>query len=540
VSAGEGANVTVCPSGCDSITIQGAATAANPGDTIQILSTLAHTEGDIFLTKNLTIEGFGLGLTIIQADPVQDTATVPVFLITNGALVTMRDLTIKHGGGSQGAGVRVLDGDLDLVDVTVRNNVADNRGGGIFVAANSTLKAVRCYISSNTANGGSGGGIHADGAVELIDTEVFGNLAYQDMVDAKGGGVMALGSLILRRCTVQANHAWTSDTDSLATGGGLHFGGTNLLIEDSSILYNTATGDPSYGGGLEFRGSAPAVVRHTSFTGNDSEYGGGIDTSYPGLEIDRCTVADNAAVVNGGGLSLAASTLVVNSTIATNTAFDGGGIDAVAGGGTVSVVNSTISGNAALRDGGGIYTIWGAVELASTTITNNSADDDTDNSGNGGGIYVGGSATVGTRNTLIAANRDGSTILSLIAHDCRGTLQSSGYNLVRSLGLVQQYCTISGDPTGNLTSVDPKLDVLADNGGPTETHALGASSPAINAGNPAGCTDPDGVILPADQRGGERTDRCDIGAYEFGALVGLIFSDGFESGTIAAWSAGVP
>jgi hypothetical protein len=540
VSAGEGATVTVCPSGCDATTIQGAATAANPGDTIQILSTLEHTEGDIFLNKNLAIEGFGATLTIIQADPVEDAATVPVFVITSGASVTMRDLTIRHGGGLEGAGVRVLDGDLDLMDVRLRNNLAGARGGGIFVATNSTLKGVRCDIRSNTANGGSGGGIHADGAVELVDTTVSSNLTYESLSDAKGGGVTALGSLILRRCTVQNNHAWTSDTDDFATGGGVYFGGTSLLIEDSSILYNTATGDPSSGGGLEIRGSAPAVVRRTSFTGNDSDDGGAIYSSLPGLEIDGCTVADNAADYIGGGLVLYASALISNSTITGNTASYGGAIYAWVITGTVSIVNSTISGNAALVDGGGVYVEGGAVELASTTITDNSADDDTNNSGDGGGIYVAGSATVGMRNTLIAANRDRSPFLPFVAHDCRGTLQSSGYNLVRSLGLTQQFCTISGDPTGNLTSVDPMLDVLADNGGPTETHAIDASSPAVNAGNPAGCTDQDGVILPADQRGGVRTNRCDIGAYEFGALVGLIFSDGFETGTTAAWSAAVP
>jgi hypothetical protein len=461
VSAGEGATITVCPSGCDSTTIQGAATVANPGDTIEILSTLPHTEGDIFLNKNLVIEGFGSALTIVQADPVEDAATVPVFVITSGASVTMRDLTIRHGGGLEGAGVRVLDGDLDLVDVKVRDNLAGTRGGGIFVATNSTLKGVRCDIRSNTANGGSGGGIHADGAVELVDTTVSSNLAYYSFANAKGGGVTALGSLILRRCTVQYNHAWTSDTDDFATGGGVYFGGTSLLIEDSSILNNTATGDPSSGGGLELRGSAPAVVRRTSFTGNDSDDGGGIYASLPGLEIDGCTVADNAADAYGGGLALYASALISNSTITNNTASDGGGIDAWLIAGTVSIVNSTISGNAALVDGGGVYAQGGAVELASTTITDNSADDDMNNSGNGGGICVVESATVGTRNTLIAGNRDRSPFLVFVAHDCKGTLQSLGYNLVRSLGLTQQFCTISGDQTGNLTSVDPMLDVLA-------------------------------------------------------------------------------
>jgi len=46
-------------------------------------------------------------------------------------------------------------------------------------------------------------------------------------------------------------------------------------------------------------------------------------------------------------------------------------------------------------------------------------------------------------------------------------------------------------------------------------------SPAIDAGNPSGCTDGSGHLLKTDQRGMPRPDsddttnpRCDMGAYE--------------------------
>src|SRR5439155_17994238 len=101
-------------------------------------------------------------------------------------------------------------------------------------------------------------------------------------------------------------------------------------------------------------------------------------------------------------------------------------------------------------------------------------------------------------------------------------------------------CTIRGDTTGNLLNRDPQLGPLQDNGGPTFTHALSPGttscstvypytctfkikpSPAIDGGNPNGCTDPVGTLLTTDQRGFSRTTdgngdgiaRCDIGAYE--------------------------
>src|SRR5262249_13193463 len=65
---------------------------------------------------------------------------------------------------------------------------------------------------------------------------------------------------------------------------------------------------------------------------------------------------------------------------------------------------------------------------------------------------------------------------------------------------------------------------LQNNGGPTQTHALVAGSPAIDAGNPNGCRDNSGALLLKDQRGFARdvdgnhdgAARCDIGAVEFG------------------------
>ncbi|HEX3122878.1 MAG TPA: choice-of-anchor Q domain-containing protein, partial [Rhodanobacteraceae bacterium] len=87
-------------------------------------------------------------------------------------------------------------------------------------------------------------------------------------------------------------------------------------------------------------------------------------------------------------------------------------------------------------------------------------------------------------------------------------------------------CAFTGP--GDVTGSDPLLDPqLANNGGPTPTHALSFNSPARDAGDPAGCNAPDGLPLVNDQRGPgfPRLDgRCDKGAYEQQVL----FANGFE------------
>jgi hypothetical protein len=106
-------------------------------------------------------------------------------------------------------------------------------------------------------------------------------------------------------------------------------------------------------------------------------------------------------------------------------------------------------------------------------------------------------------NTIVANNSVG---------NCAGTIVSNGYNL-SSDG------TCNFNNAGDSNNVDPKLGALQYNGGPTQTMALPSGSPAIDAGNPNGCTNSKGHLLKTDQRGMPRPDKedtggCDMGAYE--------------------------
>ncbi|MEJ8566531.1 choice-of-anchor Q domain-containing protein [Elongatibacter sediminis] len=166
-----------------------------------------------------------------------------------------------------------------------------------------------------------------------------------------------------------------------------------------------------------------------------------------------------------------------------------------------------------------------------STITDNHADsNDNGSADSGGGVYVLNGGSVTLANNLIAANRTGSG--SIDSHDLRGVFTTTGYNLVGdNRGAAASFP--AGTPNasndtvgaGPLNSIDPELNVLGMDGGPTPTHSLGFSSPAIDQGR---CTS-----QTADQHGygnevtGLRAvdqpvvtnldDGCDIGAFERGA-----------------------
>jgi CSLREA domain-containing protein len=147
------------------------------------------------------------------------------------------------------------------------------------------------------------------------------------------------------------------------------------------------------------------------------------------------------------------------------------------------------------------------VTLLNDTITDNSAH-------TGGGVWLitGGASNV--RNTIVAGNLVG---YGGVGPDVSGAFTSRGHNLVGdrsgSTGFVNG---ANGDQVGTAASpIDPRLAPLAINGGPTQTHALLAGSPAIDRGDNANApaTDQRGVARPGDGDG-DGSKVVDIGAFE--------------------------
>ncbi len=430
-------------------------------DTITFNSNYTITLGSSLpqITDSLTIEGNGPGNTIVQAstcNPVtQPGGCTPadwrVFTVT-GTTSILKDMTVRFGDCQTGGGCLISDED----------------GGNIY-AEYSDLTLDGVHVQSGFADNEGGGlsSLYGDLTIQnnsLIGGEEAGNRAN----DADGGGIIFL------------------------------YGGS-LLVDSSRVAYNYADG---YSGGIHFEYSLSAIVRNGSSIDHNTaepisgDYGGGMYvhglSGNCQLSVDSSDLSDNTAGSDGGGLWTSCKTVIAGSTISGNLTTDeaGGGIFNHSTG-ILTVTNSTLSGNGAPSgQGGGIYNEGGAAVFNSTISASSAIT--------GAGIYDEGTGLI-LKNTILAN--------SLSGEDCftSAPLAADVNNLIEN----NSGC---GTP---VSSDDPKLGPLADNGGRTLTHALLPGSPALGTGDSVTCAA--SPVDNVDQRGVVRPQGagCDIGAYEY-------------------------
>ena len=297
--------------------------------------------------------------------------------------------------------------------------------------------------------GGRGGGIHNGvvGTMTLTNTAISGNTAVW------GGGIDNDGSMTITDSVVSENKAaeWYS-----TGGGGITNYGT-LTLMNSVVTGNTAE---DWAGGIDNTGTL--TLMNSAVSNNAADAAAGID-NYSVLMVVNSTVSDNLANSGSGGIS--------NATWAVTT-----------------VVNSTVSGNVAGWNSG-IANYGESVELINVTVSNNIAT----SSGGVAGLWNGSDY----RETKMTVTN------TLVNNDCggNGITASGGYNIESP-----------GDTCGfdqatdqvNVSAEDLNLGRLQHNGGPTETHALGESSVAIDVIPESACVDADGQPLTTDQRGEPR------------------------------------
>ncbi|AQP43426.1 family 16 glycosylhydrolase [Tessaracoccus flavus] len=387
-----------------------------------------------------------------------------------GALDRTAISAIRFDAG-QGAPIMLDQLKLSCADNPVVTTASDSGAGSLRAAVNSA-----CAGSTITFDDALAGE-----TIRLTSGPIVFNKALT--VDASDASdVTVSGTDRDRVFIVEANGEVTihnlavTDGQAYQLGGGILNNGA-LTLDTVAVHGNTMTTD----------------------NGDFWQGGGGIYTGEGGtLTLVDSTVADNHADWSGGGIYgfLGSTTTIVNSTISGNSSNDTGG--AIRTAGDLSIVNSTISGNSAAGwHGGAIFHTDAALVIDHSTITDNRGPDAAPSA-----IFLG--TWTDTRPTLDLSN---SIVAGNPGYACE--LYASGGTVVATSGggnvLQDDTCKPA---ESDVVTDDAGLEPLADNGGPTLTHALIAASPALNA---AGESD-----LSEDQRGLPRPSgaAADAGAYE--------------------------
>jgi len=259
------------------------------------------------------------------------------------------------------------------------------------------------------------------------------------------------------------------------------------------------------------------LVRMTIQGGNANDggvYGGGGVLNQGGtLTLDACILKNNRAERTGGGLDNSGNGLLVDTMLQGNQASAGGGIFNDV---TIILRSAILLNNHATSTGGGLDN-GNTASLTNVTLTGNTAP-------SGEAIFNDG--TLALYNSTLVDNpiknmgSNGARFLNTLLYNSQGSENCLGDGIYTSEGHnLENWDTCNFKAANDLTNVEPLLDDLQDNGGPTPTFALQLGSPAIDAGDRIDCPDFDqrGAMRPEDGDG-DGDPRCDIGAFELGGI----------------------
>ncbi len=488
-------------------------------------STLNIPNGVLGITDDLTITGLGSSQFAIDAQ-----SETGIFDVSGSITVSISGLTLASGFASFGGAIYNQDADLTLTEVVIRDSEAfggeggGGRGGGLFNEVGQ-VTILDSMITNNSADFG-GAVSNSAGSVRIQQSTISNNNGGFD-----GGGIYNAGSLQVRNSTLSGN-------SSFADGGGIYNTG-NVMVTNSTLSGNFASG---FGGGIDNEGNLTTVndtvvanwaANHESVIagdGNDFLFGGnGNDLTFGDATIGDMLAAGDGGMGNDSLTLVDPNEASEDETPAGEDAdylIFGEGNDSLNAGAGQDLVTAA-DGNDTLSAGDGGDPVV-AADANDTLIAGDGA---------GGGIWTGGSTTLG--NTIVAGNVQGA---NRTPDDLGGQFVNpeSGYNLIgdpsSSGGLAEgDNGNRVGDGAGGLLPLDQIVDpTLQNNGGPTETHQLVLTGRAVDAGSNTLAVNPgpdgvagtsDDVPLATDQRGFPRvvdvagipnaTGGVDIGAVEY-------------------------
>ncbi len=475
--------------------------------------------------------------------------------IDSSTISSNRASAVGDGATTLGAGIFAA-GNVKIANSVISGNVATTYSGsgsgevdGSAISTGGKLTINNTKILGNSAATGGDGGeslgaavyveSSSGAAVSITKSTVSGNSTAAVSSTTTSG--TAAGTIIVQSAPlaiagskVTGNRVMATSTNAgmEAVGGGA-YGTASIKVTGSSIASNVAKAS----------GTGPVVVAGTGLFGASVTVAKSTIAGNAGSATSSAGIAEAlAAVYSGGAFKVSKSTLNGNTFGADATGGDAIGYGAVFGG-TLNMNASTISrnkasaktrtsGQSAIALGGGGFFVGGSGKnstIALNRVTGTSPAVGGTTMALAGGMYVpasmaltdvtvAGNTVAGSGATLTRQGgglygSSGTTLKGTIVGtnsapqgpDCFGGPHSNGHNLIgKTAG-----CTFTKVGSDKVNK-NPKLRILKNNGGPTQTMAIAGTSPARNTG----------VCPPhVDQRGVHRPQgpKCDIGAFELKA-----------------------
>ena len=324
-------------------TLSGALSINGPGVTKLTVARDSTTQFRIFTTaegSTVTIAGLNIVGGDVSALEGDDAEGVGGNILNNGTL-TIRECIVFRGKASSGGGVlNNFGGTLNIISTTVSGNTstADGTGGG--VANAGTLNISNSAIRDNEAEDDGGGIFHFTGTMTIENSTISGNECVSG-----GGGIITGGSdeadpnLITR-----ISNSVISNNKSFNSAGGIDSSDGSMTITNSTFTGNTAGStdgtNRGAGGAIENR-RATLTISGSTFSGNSADNGGAISNSVGALSITNSTLSGNSANAGGAISAGDGSVTIASSTLTLNQSGVGAGIN---GSGT-KISNSIIAGN---------------------------------------------------------------------------------------------------------------------------------------------------------------------------------------------------
>ncbi|MDM8527445.1 right-handed parallel beta-helix repeat-containing protein [Anaerolineales bacterium HSG24] len=310
---------------------------------------------EIEINSNATIDGGGT-VTL-------DGGGSRIFKIPSGRKLTLQNITLTNGGGSEGGAVYNNNGTLWVINSTIQNSTNCTGSGGnnsyvgcgiLSYGGGSTLKVISSTIKGNSVTNGNGGGIAVNGGqFDLIHSIIENNTAA-----VRGGGIAInkVTNVNIKNSVIRKNTATdigggmfvheaksmlienslfggltSTDANQAERAGGVYFTGDTLTtkpplyIHNSTFSYNKATGSTKPGG-LDLL-NVTADIRNSTFSGNEGGNPGAIRIEDDGVDVTivNTTIANNIATLGTGvggiqSFTTGSSTLAIqNSILANNT-----------------------------------------------------------------------------------------------------------------------------------------------------------------------------------------------------------------------------